>query len=173
MRFGVPDHHGAPYAAEERATYITCYRASPCGEVPTDKNYSMNVLILEDEIRLAEMLAHEVAGLGRTVLGPVRSMTEALKLGEEIRPDLALINISLAGGRSGTEAAAVLNFRWDTPCLFVTAKEPIPREYATIAIGYLESPYGRQLMREAILVVEQIVAGEPVGWVPAGMTIYA
>lgn len=133
----------------------------------------MKVLILEDEVLLAVMLADEVRKATHTVLGPAYNIEAALRLAEESPPDLALVNLMLSDGESGTEAAAILRSRWNTPTVYVSGGNHLPSEHRSGAIGFLDMPHGRGIMRDALLVIEQIIAGEPVASVPAELTIYS
>ena len=57
----------------------------------------LSVLIVEDEAILAAHLASKVKLLGYRVTGPVPTGEEALALAQAERPDIALLDIRLAG----------------------------------------------------------------------------
>ena len=67
----------------------------------------LRVLIVEDELLLAmdyeEMLLRE----GATVLGPVGRQSRALALLQRERPDVAILDLNLAGERSTAVAEAL------------------------------------------------------------------
>ena len=60
------------------------------------------VLIAEDELMIADMIADVLAGNGYDICGITRSVAEAIELGEARRPDLAVIDLHLADGSLGT-----------------------------------------------------------------------
>ncbi|WP_444666564.1 response regulator [Cereibacter changlensis] len=132
----------------------------------------MKVLILEDEVLLACMLAEEVREAGHVVLGPVYCIADALSLAEASPPDLALLNLELPDGESGAEAAAVMRSRWNTQAVFVSGGSHVASEHRVGAIGFLDMPHGTGIMRDALRVVEQIIAGEPIERVPEALTLY-
>ena len=132
----------------------------------------MKVLILEDEFLLAMMLAEEVVEAGHTVLGPVSSVAEALRLAEATPPDLAFLNITLSGGELGTEAAVVLKERWDVLCLFVSGSRGMVEEYRSVAVGILEKPYSGDTVHDVLRLLEKLMDGEAVDLIPAGLTLF-
>ena len=71
----------------------------------------MRVLIVEDDVITAMYLAMLVAEFGHEVCATVRSAPEALRQAGALRPDIALMDIRLAGKSSGIEAARELYTR--------------------------------------------------------------
>lgn len=65
------------------------------------------VLILEDEALIALTLMDAVRELGCTVVSPVSKVGAALELVEQNPPDLAILDVNLAGIGSGPVAAAL------------------------------------------------------------------
>jgi CheY-like chemotaxis protein len=76
------------------------------------------VLIVEDQYLVADELGRAVNQLGGEVIGPARCVEDALRLAEETRPDLALLDINLDGG-SVYPAARKLR-RMKIPLIFAT-----------------------------------------------------
>ena len=76
---------------------------------PAASRAGLRVLIVEDELLLAmdyeEILKHE----GFTVLGPAGRQARALALLEAERPDVAILDVNLAGERSTAVAEALAN----------------------------------------------------------------
>ena len=58
------------------------------------------VLIVEDETLIAGMLADWLAELGYEVVGPVRSVRDALEVIERSRVDAAIVDVRLTDGDS-------------------------------------------------------------------------
>jgi two-component system, response regulator PdtaR len=66
------------------------------------------VLICEDEPLLALDLADAVVAAGFEVCGVYARGVEAIRAAQQIKPDLALIDMALADGRTGAEVAQAL-----------------------------------------------------------------
>jgi AmiR/NasT family two-component response regulator len=100
----------------------------------------LRVLVAESVALLAWTLAEEVRVLGGSVLGPARSVAEAMRLLRRERPDLALLEAALADGPATPVAVALQALR--VPFALVTAHEqgslaePVLR-----AAPYLGKPY--------------------------------
>ena len=62
-----------------------------------ETNSSLTVLIVEDEFLIAMDLTMILEDNGYAVLGPATSVQEALNLLEELRPDVALLDMNLRG----------------------------------------------------------------------------
>ena len=79
------------------------------------------ILIVEDEPFIALDESTILRGLGYEVVGIASSGIEAIKLAEESKPDLVLMDIKLTGAMDGREAALkILEFH-QAPMLYVTA----------------------------------------------------
>ncbi len=102
------------------------------------------ILVVEDEAIVALDIRHRLQALGYDIAGVVASGGEAVKLVEETRPDLVMMDIVLKGDTSGTEAATEIHRRWKTPVIFLTAfADPQTLEKAKTAepYGYIPKPF--------------------------------
>ena len=104
----------------------------------------LSVLIVEDEAILAAHLASKVKLLGYHVIGPVSTGEEALSLAQAEGPEIALLDIRLAGHMDGIETAIRLK-RWrDIPIIFLTAhsdQETLKRASTVGPFGYVLKPF--------------------------------
>ena len=66
------------------------------------------ILIVEDEAITVSALKRELTSLGYEVAGTARTTDEALKAVESLKPDLVLMDITLAGGVNGVVAAVAM-----------------------------------------------------------------
>jgi DNA-binding response OmpR family regulator len=57
------------------------------------------VLIVEDDFMIADCLEEILVDAGYEVCGIAREVDEAIAMGKELRPDLAVIDLRLAAGR--------------------------------------------------------------------------
>ena len=80
----------------------------------------MRVLIVEDESIIAMHLAMLVAELGHEVCGTAASADGAIELAAVNNPDVVLMDIRLAEGSSGIDAARELHARQALRCIFLS-----------------------------------------------------
>jgi two-component system, response regulator PdtaR len=102
------------------------------------------ILIVEDEFLVALALEHALLEAGFDVVGVAATAEEALELASSERPDLAVVDIRLAGKRDGIEAAIDLLTLRGVRSIFATAHgDPDTRRRAERAqpIGWLTKPY--------------------------------
>jgi DNA-binding response OmpR family regulator len=68
----------------------------------------LKVLIVEDDLMLADFSEEILIGHGYEVSGIARTVGEAVTLARHSRPDLVMLDLRLADGGLGTEFAAQL-----------------------------------------------------------------
>lgn len=79
------------------------------------------VMIIEDEPIIALHLRNLMTSMGHTVIGTVRTKSEAIRMAPELQPELLLADVNLADGSSGIEAVAdILEYK-SVPVVFITA----------------------------------------------------
>lgn len=82
---------------------------------------SRRVLIVEDELIVADDLEWQLTNIGYEVTGVAASGEEALAASREKRPDIVLMDIQLQGRMNGMEAAKLIQKRTGAAIVFVTA----------------------------------------------------
>jgi len=82
---------------------------------------SRRVVIVEDEVIIADELEWRVSQEGFVVAGIVGSGEEAVALVERESPDLVLMDIQLQGEMNGIEAARLIRKKCGTAIIFLTA----------------------------------------------------
>lgn len=80
-----------------------------------------DVLIIEDELMIANDLKSLMMELGHRVIGIARTHREAVNLARSMRPGLILADIQLADGSSGIDAVNEIHLRCWAPVVFITA----------------------------------------------------
>ena len=80
-----------------------------------------DILIIEDELMIANDLKWLMMELGHRVIGVARTHREALALAKSMRPGLILADIQLADGSSGIDAVNEIHLRCWAPVVFITA----------------------------------------------------
>lgn len=119
----------------------------------------MQVLIVENDAKLATILKDIVEiDHSHTVTGIVRDIDAAIASIEACPPQLALIDLHLAGTATGIEVAARARER-NVPTLFTTAS-PLPFPVPEIALGCLCKPYSCYSVAQALRIAECIIIGE-------------
>ena len=107
------------------------------------------ILVVEDEIIIAHDLQIMLRNLGYSVPYTASSGEEAIKIAQDIKPDLTIMDIKLSGEIDGIEASKKFNDGFDIPVIFLTAyidSQTLERAKETEPLGYLTKPInGREL----------------------------
>ncbi len=101
------------------------------------------ILIVEDELIAAEDLRITLTNLGYEVSSMVSSGRKAIKMIEEKRPDLILMDIKLKGDIDGVEASKQIRSRFNIPIIYITAlsdNDALQRAKITEPFGYIHKP---------------------------------
>ena len=112
----------------------------------------LRILIAEDEAVTAADLHDELTAQGYTVIGTADTAVGALKLAEEGRPDLVLMDINLAGSADGVHAAIALRGA-EIPVIFLTAhydEATLARASRATPVGYITKPFEPHQLSVAI-----------------------
>lgn len=80
-----------------------------------------SVLLVEDEPLIALMAMAALESARYPICGAAVTSREALRLAADRRPDLAIVDLQLANGRTGLALARELGQRFGTRCLLTTA----------------------------------------------------
>jgi DNA-binding NarL/FixJ family response regulator len=102
-------------------------------------------------------LAMLVADFGHTVCGTADSASGAIEEAADHRPDLALMDIRLANGSNGIDAARELHARHGLRCIFLSANldELTKLTLAPLdPIDFIEKPVLPVLLKQALDKVE-------------------
>ncbi len=97
-------------------------------------------MIVEDEVLVAMALRDELTDAGYHVLDLTDRHVEAMEVAKSCRPDLALVNIQLAGRADGIELAEKLK-GLGIPVLLISGQVSRASSAQTVAIASLPKPY--------------------------------
>ena len=103
-----------------------------------------SILIVEDEALVASSVQEVLEELGFAVAGIASSAPEALALASDGRPDLALVDIRLAGPVDGVELARELRRRFNLRSIFLSAandSNTLTRARQVEPLGFLTKPF--------------------------------
>lgn len=119
---------------------------------------ALNILIVEDELPIAESLQEILEILNHQVAGIASSYDEAVNLLKQEQVDLVLLDIQLKGEKSGLDVAETINDQYDLPYIFTTAfadETTIQRAKELGPYGYIVKPYGMKDINPAIEIAFQ------------------
>lgn len=111
------------------------------------------ILIVEDELIIAEDLKQILLGLGYPVGETAASAAEARTLIREDNPDLVILDITIQGPTDGIELAAMIKEEFHIPFIFLTSHsdpETLGRAKETYPYGYLVKPFQEHDIKVAV-----------------------
>jgi chemotaxis response regulator CheB len=111
---------------------------------PLSGTRSARILIVEDERIVALELANRLQALGYVIVGSVSTGEDALRIVEDVEPDLVLMDVLLAGRMRGTGAAKALWDRYQLPVVYLTAysdTRTLDEANQSMPYGYIVKPY--------------------------------
>ncbi len=114
---------------------------------------SAHILIVEDEVIIAQSISNRLKDLGYTVPGIALSGEQAIKMAQESQPGIVLMDIRLSGSMDGIEAAEQIRSRFDIPVIYLTAyldDDTIQRAKLTEPFGYILKPFDSRELRITI-----------------------
>ncbi len=112
-----------------------------------------NILIVEDEQLVALSIQRKLESFGYNVLGTMATGETAIEFAKNIRPDLILMDITLAGQMDGITAASFLREQFNIPIIYLTAYsdgDTLKRAKRTEPFGYLLKPFEGKELQAAI-----------------------
>lgn len=121
------------------------------------------ILIVEDELIIAEDLKDILEVLGYEVIGIAISAREAMQFLEEKPVDLALLDIKIKGGKDGIELAKEIREQFRIPFVFLTShvdSVTLGRAKETHPYGYLVKPFHEKDIHATLEVALSNFAGE-------------
>lgn len=111
------------------------------------------ILIVDDEVVVAEDIRRQLRSLGYVVVGVVASGSEAVDVAGQHRPDLILMDIKLKGPLDGIDAARTIQSRYSIPVIYLTAfsdEDTLERARYTLPLAYLIKPFVSSDLRAAL-----------------------
>ncbi|GJD47972.1 Protein-glutamate methylesterase/protein-glutamine glutaminase [Methylobacterium crusticola] len=132
---------------------------------------SLRVLIVEDEAFIALELECLLEEAGHVPVGIAGHSAQAIALGRDQRPDVALVDVHLVDGPTGIAVARALSAQPETTVLFTTANaKRLPEDFAGAA-GVIAKPYSERVVRAALAYIAGRRQGGDPGAPPDGVTL--
>jgi DNA-binding response OmpR family regulator len=132
----------------------------------------MMILIVEDEVLIGLGLHMVLSLAGHHVRGPAMTVASALAIAAEEKPDIALVDVNLAGHAEGLELARTLCEQHGTTIIFLTAQPDRARRARDIALGVITKPYDPQTPVRAVEVAAEARAGRQIARAPPGLELF-
>jgi CheY-like chemotaxis protein len=129
------------------------------------------LMIVEDEVLVATVLKDELEDAGYHVLNLTDRHAEALEVAKASHPDLALVNIRLAGRDDGIELAEHLK-ALGIPVLLISGQVSRASSAKTVAIASLPKPYDAADMVRAVAYLLARLQGDALPPKPSGLEVF-
>jgi signal transduction histidine kinase len=116
------------------------------------------ILIVEDEAIVAESISSKLRKFGYQVAGPVSTGEDAVRVAGEVRPDVILMDIHLAGVIDGIDAAGEIAELYHIPVIFLTAyadDQTLERAKGAKPFGYLIKPFRERDLHATIRMAQE------------------
>ncbi|WP_298507921.1 response regulator [uncultured Kordia sp.] len=113
----------------------------------------VKILVVEDEIIIADHICDTLDNLGYEALEPVINYTEAIEAIEREKPDLAILDIQLSGRKTGIDIAEKIRKNYDFPFIFLTSNsDPLTVSQAKKVMppAYLVKPFTKDELYTSI-----------------------
>ncbi|SNS97175.1 two component transcriptional regulator, LytTR family [Ekhidna lutea] len=105
---------------------------------------SVSVLIVEDEPLIADDIALILERAGYDIFGIQDNADDVIRLLNQDKPDIALLDINIEGEKDGIHLAHLINQKYHIPFVFLTSyydRNTLARAKATNPGGYVVKPY--------------------------------
>jgi CheY-like chemotaxis protein len=132
----------------------------------------MRILIVEDNGLVAMDIECQLLDAGHEVVGIAATAIEAIEIGRAETPELALMDVSLADGSNGVDAAGRLKGEFGIPSVFITATLPDRPEVRHNGIGHLSKPFTEEEVVRAVEVIAAVLSGCKPGVAPARLHLF-
>jgi len=109
------------------------------GENIPETTTPMRTLYLEDNPLIAFHVEQMIEDLGHVFVGALESFSDLQKQFSSLAIDGALVDIDLADGSTGLDAAAWL-FERGIPTVFLTGQVQIAERFSDVSLGFTSTP---------------------------------
>ncbi len=113
----------------------------------------IRILVVEDEILIADNICDSLVELGYEPLEPVSNFTEAVEALESKHPDIAILDIQLSGKKTGIDVAKVIREQFNIPFIFLTSnsdKATVSEAKETYPPAFLVKPFSKEELYTSI-----------------------
>jgi two-component system, LytTR family, response regulator LytT len=114
------------------------------------------ILIVEDEIHIAENIQEILELLGYSNIDIANSANQAIKIVKKYRPDIIFMDIKLKGDKDGIELGEIIKLMVDAPIVYVTSySDPtiIERAKRINPAGFIVKPFNTNDIHAIVEIV--------------------
>ena len=122
---------------------------------------SLKILIIEDELIIAEFIKTLIEKKGYQVLAIAIDHREAIVAIEKLKPNLILLDINLNCSISGIEIGHIINTKYKIPFVFTSSfsdASTLERVATTNPLNYLVKPYKEEQLYTVLKLAEQKIS---------------
>jgi two-component system, response regulator PdtaR len=120
----------------------------------TQARKPFRILVIEDDLLIAAQIETTLTEAGFDVVGLAPTGEEAIELAAKEPPDLAVVDIRLAGDRDGVDTALELFRSHGIRCIFASAysdDEARQRAAPAAPFGWLQKPYTMASLTDMVM----------------------
>ena len=113
----------------------------------------VRVLVVEDEMIIADNICDALDDLGYEALEPAINYTEAILRIEEEKPDIAILDIQLSGKKTGIDIAKKIRESYNFPFIFLTSNSDaltVNQAKEVMPPAYLVKPFSKDELYTSI-----------------------
>ncbi len=113
----------------------------------------VRILVVEDEIIIADNICEALEDLGYEVSEPAITYSEAIETIQEFQPDLAILDIQLSGKKDGIDIAQNIKANYNIPFIFLTSNsdsQTVGRAKEVSPSAYLVKPFSKDELYTSI-----------------------
>ena len=115
----------------------------------------VKILIVEDELIIANNIADDLEEMGYEPLKPVTNYYKAIESIEANKPDIAILDIKISGAKSGIDIGQLINDQYKFPFIFLssnTDKITLDQAKHVEPLAYLVKPFNKLELHTSIEV---------------------
>ncbi len=130
------------------------------------------VLIVEDELMIADYLEETLQDAGFEVCGIARNGAEAVALAQLHHPALSVIDLRLSNGEYGTQVGAALSEQGAIGILYATGNSRHPLLDTAVGQACITKPYTSEgIVAGVRIVAERMARMSPLSAFPVGFRL--
>lgn len=134
---------------------MDAHRPPIASQAAASESRNISIMLVEDEGIVAQDLKETLVQMGYRVVGIASEGVQAVRLAEELQPQLIVMDVGLRGEVDGIQAAQMIQARAHIPVIFLTGHrdtETLQRAVSTGPLGYIVKPFQEVELRCAIEV---------------------
>ena len=116
----------------------------------------LDVLIVEDDLTIADLLQEALEADGYHVTGIARTVKAAVHSADQFPPDFAIIDVRLANGDWGTDVGVHLRATTASKILFSTGNDHVGGNLAACGDAVMIKPYRLSDVGRGLKIIEQL-----------------